>query len=66
MLTGTRGRPPVDIDALVSALVALSRFAAEHPEVATVEANPFVVWPDRAAALDAVLIVTDPEEEDGP
>lgn len=66
LLTGTRGREPVDIDALVSALVALSRFAADHPEVTSVEANPFVVWPDRAAALDAVLIVTDPEQEHGP
>jgi succinyl-CoA synthetase beta subunit len=63
LLTGTRGREPVDVDALVSALVALSRFAADHPEVATVEANPFVVWPDRAAALDAVLITNDLTEE---
>jgi acyl-CoA synthetase (NDP forming) len=63
LLTGTRGREPADVDALVSALVALSRFAADHPEVSTVEANPFAVWPDGAAALDAVLIVNDRAEE---
>ena len=67
LLTGARGRPAADLDALARALAGLSAFALAHPEVVSAEVNPLVVWPDGAAALDAVLIV-DPEpgpEPDG-
>ena len=56
LLTGTRGRPAADLGALATALVRLSAFAVEHPEVTSAEVNPLVVWPDGAAALDTVLI----------
>lgn len=62
LLTGTRGRPAADLGALATALVRLSAFAVEHPEVVSAEVNPLVVWPDGAAALDTVLIVDTPGE----
>jgi acyl-CoA synthetase (NDP forming) len=62
LLTGTRGRPAADLDALAAALVRLSEFAVEHPEVVSAEVNPLVVWPDGAAALDTVLTVDTPAE----
>jgi acyl-CoA synthetase (NDP forming) len=62
LLTGTRGRPAADLDALAAALVRLSAFAVEHPEVVSAEVNPLVVWPDGAAALDTVLTVDTPAE----
>ena len=58
LLTGARGRPPADLDALADALVAMSQFAAAHPEVASAEINPFIALPDGGVAVDA-LIMTD-------
>jgi hypothetical protein len=57
LLAGHRGRPPLDAAAAAAALVALSRFAAEHPEVAAVEANPLLVLPRGAVALDARVVL---------
>jgi acyl-CoA synthetase (NDP forming) len=58
LLTGARGKPPADLDALADVLVALSRFAAAHPEVASAEINPFIALPEGGVAVDA-LIMTD-------
>ena len=58
LLTGARGRPPADLDALADALVAMSRFAAAHPNVTSAEINPFIALPDGGVAVDA-LIMTD-------
>ena len=58
LLTGARGRPPADLDALADALVAMSRFAAAHPNVTSAEINPFIALPAGGVAVDA-LIMTD-------
>ncbi len=58
LLAGARGRPATDLDALADALVALSRFAAAHPEVASAEINPFIALPQGGLAVDA-LVLTD-------
>jgi acetate---CoA ligase (ADP-forming) len=58
LLAGARGRPPADLDALADTLVALSCFAAVHPEVASAEINPFIALADGGVAVDA-LIMTD-------
>jgi acetyltransferase len=42
------------------ALVALGRLAVDHPEVAAVDINPFVLRADGAVAVDA-LVVVEPE-----
>ncbi len=68
MLDGVRGAPPADVDALVAAIVALSRFAVEHADaIDAVDVNPFVVRPhgQGAVALDALIVpaatVVDPQ-----
>jgi hypothetical protein len=58
LLTGARGKPPADLDALADALVAMSRFAAAHPNVTSAEINPFIALPAGGVAVDA-LIMTD-------
>ena len=58
LLTGARGKPPADLDALADALVAMSHFAAAHPHVTSAEINPFIALPDGGVAVDA-LIMTD-------
>jgi succinyl-CoA synthetase beta subunit len=55
LLQGARGRPHLDVGAAAAALAALSRVAAEHPELAAIEVNPLLVLPSGALGLDARL-----------
>jgi acetate---CoA ligase (ADP-forming) len=55
LLQGARGRPQLDVDAAAAALAALSRVAAEHPEIAAIEVNPLLALPAGALGLDARL-----------
>jgi hypothetical protein len=57
LLEGLRGRPAADRQALARAIVALSRFAAAHAdELESVDVNPLLALPDRAIALDALIV----------
>ncbi|HEX6583519.1 MAG TPA: acetate--CoA ligase family protein, partial [Thermoleophilaceae bacterium] len=56
LLLGARGRPAVDLDAAVAAIVAVSRVAAAHPEIAEVEVNPLLALPQGAVGLDARIV----------
>ncbi|MBP1847249.1 hypothetical protein J2046_005533 [Rhizobium petrolearium] len=56
ILTGARGRAPVDLDALASMLSRLSAFAvAAGPRLRAIDLNPVLALPDGAFALDAVI-----------
>lgn len=57
LLTGVRGRPPIDLDAAAGVLVALSEVAAAHPEIAEIECNPVAATPDGALCLDARIVL---------
>ena len=57
LLQGARGRREVDLDAAASAVAALSRVAAAHPEIAEIEVNPLLALPDRAVGLDARVVM---------
>ena len=57
LLNGARGKPAVDVGAASRAAAALSRVAAEHPEIAEVEINPLLVLPDGALGLDARIVL---------
>lgn len=54
-LTGYRGAPAGDLDALADTVVALSRLAVEHPSVIEAEANPVRVHTTGVVALDALV-----------
>jgi acyl-CoA synthetase (NDP forming) len=56
LLAGARGRPEADLDALADALVAMSRFAAAHPQAASAEINPFIALPNGGVAVDALIV----------
>lgn len=53
LLDGARGRPPCEIEELVTLIVAVSRLMVEHPEIESLDLNPVRVLPDRLLALDA-------------
>ena len=57
VLTGARGRAPVDVRAAAEAGAALSRVAAAHPEIAEIEINPLLVTPWGAVGLDARIVL---------
>jgi acyl-CoA synthetase (NDP forming) len=59
LLTGLRGQPPADEDALARAIAALSVYAAAHAEaIESIDINPLVVLPKGSGvlALDALIV----------
>ena len=57
LLTGHRGRPPVGVQGVVDAVVAMSRLAEElGGAVEAVDVNPLVVHPGGAVAVDALVL----------
>jgi acetate---CoA ligase (ADP-forming) len=63
LLRGWRGTPAADVDALVAALVNLSRFAAANADrIESIDINPFLVRAagEGAVALDATVLGIEP------
>jgi acyl-CoA synthetase (NDP forming) len=58
LLTGSRGAPARDLGAVAEIAARLGRFAAAHPEIAEIDINPLVVYPDHegAIAVDALIV----------
>jgi acetyltransferase len=67
-LGGVRGRAPVDVSALEKLLVRFSQLVVEQPWIKELDINPLLVSPERLIALDARVVLHDPEtsEEDLP
>jgi len=57
LLLGARGRRRLDVEAATRAVVALSSFAAAHPEIAEVEVNPLLVRIEGVVGLDARMVL---------
>ncbi len=60
MLTGVRGEKPVDIDALVDAILRLSQLVTDFPEIEEMDINPLKVQPENggAIAIDSRITLT--------
>ncbi len=63
LLTGYRGRPGVDTDALEDLLLRVGRLAEDLPEVAELDLNPVLAGPDGLVAVDAKLRLAEVGEE---
>jgi len=57
LLLGFRGKPPLDIEALVSSLLSLGQIVVNHPEIQELDLNPLLVRPKGVLALDARLSI---------
>ena len=57
LLQGVRGQAPADVEAVVEALLGLSRLLVECPEVAEIDVNPLLVFEHGVAAVDARVVV---------
>ena len=57
ILDGVRGQPPADKAAITSAILKVSEFVEQNPEVLELDLNPMRVYPDGAIAVDARIVL---------
>ena len=60
-LEGVRGRKPVDLDALAELMVRFSQLVVEQRWIREIDVNPLLASPERLLALDARVLLHDPE-----
>jgi acetyltransferase len=63
-LGGVRGRAPVDVGALERLLVRTSQLVVEQPWIRELDINPLLASPERLIALDARIVLHDPETKE--
>jgi hypothetical protein len=66
LLTGYRGTPAMDPDALEQLLLRVAQVAEDFPEVSELDLNPVVAVHDGVAALDVKLKLRPAEDEPDP
>ncbi len=59
LLTGARGGPAVDLDALAGVVVAAGNLLLTCPDVTELDLNPVLATPDGAVAVDWKVLVDD-------
>lgn len=57
LLTGYRGQPPRDLDALATCACAVARIAAERPEIQELDLNPIIAHERGCTIVDAKIRV---------
>jgi acetyl-CoA synthetase (ADP-forming) len=57
LLTGYRGQPPRDLDALARCASGVARIAAEHPEIQEMDLNPVLAYERGCMIVDAKILV---------
>ena len=57
MLQGYRNYPACDLDKLEQAILNLSAFLENHPEVKELDLNPLLCYPDGLIAVDARVVL---------
>jgi acyl-CoA synthetase (NDP forming) len=57
LLEGMRGEAPSDMAALEEAIQRVSQLVGDHPEIAELDINPFVVFEQGGVAVDARIRV---------
>jgi len=57
LLTGYRGQPPRDLDALATCACAVARIAADHPEIHEMDLNPVLAYERGCVIVDAKILV---------
>jgi acetate---CoA ligase (ADP-forming) len=60
VLHGLRGQPGVDLAAVARVVAAIGAQMRANPNIAEIDINPLVAYPDRVLALDALLCMKVP------
>jgi acyl-CoA synthetase (NDP forming) len=58
LLEGIRGRAPMDREALIKALLSVSRILTENPSISEVDINPLLVLDHGVSAIDARVLIS--------
>jgi acetyltransferase len=60
LLEGVRGQPPADKEAIVDTLLRVGQLVQDFPEIAELDINPLVVYPEQqgAIAIDMRLVLS--------
>ena len=63
ILKGVRGTPPCDIDSIKDCIIRLSQMVTEHPEIAELDINPLIVYPEGKGCVvaDSRILLKSPE-----
>jgi acetyltransferase len=63
LLDGVRGQPPYDKPAIIDTLLRVGQLVVDFPQIAELDINPLVVYPESqgALAIDMRLVLTDKE-----
>jgi acyl-CoA synthetase (NDP forming) len=56
-IKGFRGSAPLDLEAALSAINAVSSLLTSHPEIVEIDLNPVRLYPRSAVALDARILL---------
>ena len=56
LISGFRGQPPVDEQALADCLLAIAQLAESHSEIIEIDLNPVFAYPDGILVADARII----------
>jgi acetyltransferase len=62
ILKGVRGSPPCDIDAIKDCVLRLSQMVTEQPEIAELDINPLIVYPqgEGCVVADSRILLQNP------
>jgi acyl-CoA synthetase (NDP forming) len=65
VLRGIRGKPPADIKAAKLCILRLSSMVSNHPEIAELDINPLIVYPEGQGCVvaDARIVLSRPESQ---
>jgi acyl-CoA synthetase (NDP forming) len=58
LLEGIRGKPPADREALIRALLSVSRMLNENPRITELDINPLIILDHGTVAVDARAVVS--------
>lgn len=64
VLQGLRGLPPSDIEAIKDCILRLSQMVSDHPEIAELDINPLIVYPEGEGCVvaDSRILLSIPRE----
>ena len=56
LISGYRGQPPIDEQALADCLLSVAQMAEKHSEIVEIDLNPVMAYPDGILVVDARII----------